>query len=242
MVSGHLRKTATIPTRSLILNEVERLIARKGVYGFTLRDVAGPLGVQVPAIYKHFASRDDVLIELSRHFIEGLSRQFAPALRGRADPVQTLKQRLDEFVEFHLNNPAFVRLSLIDLATPEGGTEYVTLAAGGPMQENQRQGPLAIMHRHLAALLKASRKAHQVRAVVPLDFYRLVKSVLLIRLVFPDDALLTGKPSPAQVLEVKANLWDLALRYLAPHAEVKVLERAPQRRKQASVARIRRKT
>jgi AcrR family transcriptional regulator len=231
------RKKEKIPTRSLILDEVERLIARKGVYGFILRDVAGPLGVQVPAIYKHFTSRDDVLVELSRHFVEGLSRQFAPPLRAGADPARALKSRLDEFVEFHLNNPAYVRLSLIDFATPEGGTEYVTLAAGGPMHESLHLGPLAIMHRHLAALLEAGRRTRQFRVVVPLDFYRVVKSVLLIRLVFPDDALLTGKPSPAQVLEVKTHLWDLARRYLAPNAEAKALQRAPRRLTRASVAR-----
>ena len=160
-----------------------------------------------------------------------------PPLRAGADPAHTLKRRLDEFVEFHLNNPAYVRLSLVDFATPEGGTEYVTLAAGGPMQENPHSGPLAIMHRHLAALLEAGRKTHQFRAVGPLDFYRIVKSVLLIRLVFPDDALLTGKPSPAQVLEVKAHLWDLARRYLAPNAGVKTVQRPPRRQKRASVAR-----
>jgi AcrR family transcriptional regulator len=237
MMASDGRKKEKIPTRSLILNEVERLIARKGVYGFILRDVAGPLGVQVPAIYKHFTSRDDVLVELSRRFVEGLSQQFAPPLRAGADPAHTLKRRLDEFVEFHLNNPAYVRLSLIDFATPEGGTEYLTLAAGGPIQENPHSGPLAIMHRHLAALLEAGRKTHQFRAVAPLDFYRIVKSVLLIRLVFPDDDLLTGKPSPAQVLEVKAHLWDLARRYLAPNAEAKALQRAPRRQKRASVAR-----
>ena len=58
MASGGMRRGAKVPTRSLILNEVERLIVRKGVYGFTLRDVAAPLGVQPPAIYKHFKSRD----------------------------------------------------------------------------------------------------------------------------------------------------------------------------------------
>src|ERR1700730_7877310 len=131
MYNGVAEK-ARVPTRSLILNEVERLIARKGVYGFTLQDVAGPLGVQVPAIYKHFKSRDDVLIELSRSFIDGLSRQFAPPLRAGTDPVVSLKRRLDEFVDFHLDNPAYVRLSLVDFATPEGGMEYLTLAAGGP--------------------------------------------------------------------------------------------------------------
>jgi AcrR family transcriptional regulator len=215
MPSG-VRQVTKVPTRSLILNEVERLIARKGVYGFTLRDVAGPLGVKVPAIYKHFKSRDDVLIELSRSFIDGLSRQFAPALRAGTDPMVLLRRRLDEFVDFHLDNPAYVRLSLVDFATPDGGMEYLTLAAGGPLNETPRIGPLSTMHRHLAALLEDGRKTRQFRGVIPLDFYLIVKSVLLIRLVFPNDTLLTGKPSPAQVAEVKASLWDIARRYLAP--------------------------
>ena len=154
MASSGTRRGAKVPTRSLILNEVERLIVRKGVYGFTLRDVAAPLGVQPPAIYKHFESRDDVLIELSRRFIDGLSRQFAPSRRAGADPAVVLKRRLDEFVDFHLNNPAYVRLSLIDFATPEGGMEYLSLASGGPIHETPHSGPLAVMHRHLAALLE----------------------------------------------------------------------------------------
>jgi AcrR family transcriptional regulator len=229
-MSSGVRQVAKVPTRSLILNEVERLIARRGVYGFTLRDVSGPLGVQVPAIYKHFKSRDDVLIELSRRFIDGLSRQFAPTLRAGTDPVVSLRRRLDEFVDFHLDNPAYVRLSLVDFATPDGGMEYLTLAAGGPLNETPRIGPMSIMHRHLAALLEEGRKARRFRGVIALDFYLIVKSVLLIRLVFPNDTLLTGKPLPAQVAEVKASLWDIAWRYLAPSIDMKVTARGARRR------------
>jgi AcrR family transcriptional regulator len=229
-MSSGLRRVAKLPTRSLILNEVERLIARKGVYGFTLQDVAGPLGVQVPAIYKHFKSRDDVLVELSRRFIEGLSRQFAPAPRAGSDPVAMLKRRLDEFVDFHLDNPAYVRLSLVDFATPEGGMEYLTLASGGPLHETPHVGPLAIMHRHVATLLDAGRKAGAFREVVALDFYLIVKSVLLIRLVFRNDTLLTGKPSPSQVAETKSTLWDVARRYLASNPDLNVNGRTRKRR------------
>ena len=229
MPSGR-RRVAKLPTRSLILNEVERLIARKGVYGFTLQDVAGPLGVQVPAIYKHFKSRDDVLIELSRRFIEGLSRQFAPAPRSGRDPAATLKRRLEEFVDFHLDNPAYVRLSLVDFATPEGGMEYLTLASGGPLHETPHIGPLASMHRHLAALLDAGRKAGKFREVVALDFYLIVKSVLLIRLVFRNDSLLTGEPTPVQVAETKSTLWDVARRYLALNPNLNINGRTSKRR------------
>ena len=77
-----MRKSANSPvdspsTRVLILDEVERLIAHKGVFGFTLEDVAAPLEVRVPSIYKHFASRDDVMIEVARRFVTSLSHQFA---------------------------------------------------------------------------------------------------------------------------------------------------------------------
>ncbi|GAC1497704.1 MAG: hypothetical protein NVS1B6_03460 [Steroidobacteraceae bacterium] len=229
MSSGR-RRVAKLPTRSLILNEVERLIARKGVYGFTLQDVAGPLGVQVPAIYKHFKSRDDVLIELSRRFIEGLSRQFAPAPRLGRDPAATLRWRLDEFVDFHLDNPAYVRLSLVDFATPEGGMEYLTLASGGRLHETPHIGPLAIMHRRLAALLDEGRRAGKFREVVALDFYLIVKSVLLIRLVFRNDSLLTGEPTPWQVAETKSTLCDVARRYLALYPDLNTKRRTRKRR------------
>src|ERR1700738_2323255 len=110
--------SARAPTRERILDEVERLIAFKGVYGFTLRDIAEPLNVRVPAIYKHYKDRDDVLVEVSRRFIKLLAQQFArnPAL----PPAAELRVALDRFVEFKMSHPAYVRLALVDFATPGG--------------------------------------------------------------------------------------------------------------------------
>jgi len=205
-----------VPTRSLILNEVERLIARRGVYGFTLQDVAVPLNVRVPAIYKHFTNRDDVLIEVSRRFIGALAEQFRFLSDAERDPRAALRRASDAFVDFHVANPAYVRLSLIDFATPEGGMEYVKRAAGGPFRANFRSGPLAPMHRRLARLMAVGRRAGQFRAVVPLDFYRLLKATLLLQLVFPDDQLLLARSSVARLRRIKEELWDVASRYLAP--------------------------
>jgi AcrR family transcriptional regulator len=199
--------------RERILDEVEGLIAAKGVYGFKLRDVARPLGVQVPAIYKHYKSRDDVLVEVSRRFIALLADQF----QGGADraPEASLRRELDRFVEFKMFHPAYVRLALVDFATPEGGMEYIKLAAGGTFVDNFSAGPLAPMHSRLRALLRAGVRARVFRHVDPTDFYRLVKASLLIRLVFPDDALLLARPSPSAVRKVQAWLWEVARRYVA---------------------------
>jgi AcrR family transcriptional regulator len=177
--------------------------------------VAEPLGVRVPAIYKHFASRDDVLVEVAGRFIAALSQQFQ-VLPGRIpDPIGTLRRTCEEFVDFHVASPAYVRLSLIDLATPDGGMEYVKRAAGGPFRANFLAGPLAPMHRRLARLLAAGRRAGLFRRVAALDFYRLIKSALLIQLVFPDDQLLRARPSATRLRALKAELWSLATRYLS---------------------------
>jgi len=176
------------PTRERILDEAERLIATKGVFGFTLADIAGPLDVRVPAIYKHYESRDDVLVAVSRRFIALLSVQFSYEPSGLSQPMRTLQRVVEEFARFHLSHPAYVRLSLIDFATPEGGSEYIRLAAGGPFRSNLGAGPLAPMHRRLRLLLKAGEEAGVFRAVAEVDFYRLIKSVLLVRLVFPPRA------------------------------------------------------
>jgi AcrR family transcriptional regulator len=199
------------PTRERILDEVERLIASKGVYGFKLRDVAEPLEVRVPAIYKHYNSRDDVLVEVSRRFITLLAQQFQPSPGLGA--AAALRAALDRFVEFKMLHPAYVRLALADFATPGGGMDYVKLAAGGSFQDNFSNGPLAAMHLRLRTLLRSGVRAAVFRRVDPTDFYRVVKSALLIRLVFPDDALLLSRPSAAQMRAVQRWLWDLAARY-----------------------------
>jgi AcrR family transcriptional regulator len=201
-------------TRLRILDEAERLIAVKGVYGFTLRDIAAPLGVQVPAIYKHYKSRDDVLIEVSRRFIALLANQFE--LRPELSPVAALRTALEAFVELMMGHPAYVRLALVDFATPGGGMDYVKLAAGGSFKENFVGGPLAAMHTRLRKLLHAGIRSGEFRHVDASDVYRLVKASLLIRLVFPDDALLLRRPTAGEVLAAKRWLWDLATGHLAP--------------------------
>jgi AcrR family transcriptional regulator len=206
--------TASAPTRQRILDEAERLIAVKGVYGFTLRDIAEPLAVQVPAIYKHYKSRDDVLIEVSRRYIVLLAAQFE--LRPDLPPVAALRAALDTFVDLIVKHPAYARLALVDLATPGGGMEYVKLAAGGSFKENFGGGPLAPMHARLRKLLQGGIRSGDFRQADASDVYRILKAALLIRLVFPDDELLLRVPSAAEIRAAKSWLWDIAIGHLAP--------------------------
>lgn len=206
--------TRPVPTRERILDEAERLIACKGVYGFTLQDVAAPLDLRVPAIYKHYENRDDVLIGVAKRFIALLSEQFSYSEAELVRPLATLEQVVRQFARFHIAHPAYVRLSLIDFASPQGGMDYIRLAAGGPFRSNLVTGPLAAMHRRLSDLLEAGHDSGDFRDIPEVDFYRLIKSVLLIRLVFPDDLLVGDKPSSAARRRVENLLWETAFRHI----------------------------
>jgi AcrR family transcriptional regulator len=208
---------AAVPTRDLLLDEAERLIAKEGVNGFTLKDVVARIGVQVPAIYKHYNSRDDVLIALSRRYIQRLSRQFQYPPEGLEKPTATLKGVVAEYTVFHIANPAYVRLALVDFATPDGGMEYMRLAAGGSFQDNLSQGPLAAMYRRLGKLLRAGYRRGELRLVSPVDFFRVVKGPLMLRLVFPDDLLIQPQ-RPDLTRALQAWVWDIAYRYTAKKA------------------------
>jgi AcrR family transcriptional regulator len=207
------RRSVAVPTRERILDEVERLIAVKGVYGFKLREVAERLGLKVPAIYKHYKSRDDVLIEVARRFVALLARQFD--YPKAQQPEAALRSCLNSLVELLLLHPAYVRLALIDFATPHGGMEYVKTAAGGSFEDNFAQGPLAPMHARLRALLRAGVRCGRFKRVRAMDFYRVVKSVLLVRLVFPNDELLLRRPAAAELRAIQRWLRDIADALLA---------------------------
>ena len=201
-------------TSELILDKAEELIALKGVFGFHLKDIAAPLGIRVPAIYKHFRSRDDVLISVSRRFVNLLSRQFE--LDGELPPRTRIEKALASFVDFNIRHPAYVRLALVDFATPEGGMEYVRLAAGGPFKDNFSTGPLAPMHRRLRRTLDEGARTGEFCRADPLQFYRVIYGTALVQLVFPEDSLLFPDRNAADVAEVKRNLIDVAMRYLDP--------------------------
>ena len=206
--------TPHVATRELILDQTERLIAAKGVNGFTLRDIVEPLGMQITSVYKHYANRDDVLVALARRYITLLSGQFFYQARDLERPSATLRTVVMEYAHFHLAHPAYVRLALTDFATPDGGTEYIRLAAGGPFHSNLSSGPLLGMHQRLQKLAAAGHRKGEFRLVTGLDLLRVIKGALLVRLVFPDDLLVVEEKGGAAG-ELATWLWDVARGYVA---------------------------
>jgi AcrR family transcriptional regulator len=84
--------TNTDDTRERILAAAERCIDRHGIRKTTMDDVASEVGLSRPSVYRYFADRDDLLIELiTRHARAVLDRARKSVSRQGSLPDQIVQ-------------------------------------------------------------------------------------------------------------------------------------------------------
>ena len=84
--------SADLPRREQLLSVAAELFATRGVAHTTVRDIADEAGIQSASIYHHFASKQEILLEIVRRLVEQLRhRRLAVLMRGD-DPTTTLEK------------------------------------------------------------------------------------------------------------------------------------------------------
>jgi AcrR family transcriptional regulator len=106
-----------VHTRDLILDAAESLFARQGYHATTIKQVAARVGVQGPALYKHFASKRAL-------FEEVLERLFAPFTALVSDGKNTGGDQRG-ILQQHLANPNIARI--VAQAALSGGEDLALL-------------------------------------------------------------------------------------------------------------------
>jgi len=107
---------AVVPrTRDRVLREAARLFARHGFHGTSIEDLGAACGISGPALYKHFASKDEVLGQL----LEGISQQLldgaAAVVATHPDPRATVPALIDFHADFAMAEPDLIRVQDRDL-------------------------------------------------------------------------------------------------------------------------------
>jgi AcrR family transcriptional regulator len=83
---------STDDTRERILAAAERCIDRHGIRKTTMDDIASEVGLSRPSVYRYFADRDDLLIELNiRHARAMLNRAHKSMSRQSNFPDQIIE-------------------------------------------------------------------------------------------------------------------------------------------------------
>lgn len=88
-------------SRAQILGAAAKLFRAQGYAATTLREIAAAVGIQAGSIYYHFASKDELLLEV---LDVGISRVFE-AVRGRVDslpPTASHRERIRAAITGHL--------------------------------------------------------------------------------------------------------------------------------------------
>lgn len=94
-------------SRELIVTESLRLLDTEGVAGFSLPKLGRALGADPTAVYRHFASKDDLVLAIADRLIEESAEGMAPSDCW----VDTLTEGIRRLRATYLAHPAAASLS-----------------------------------------------------------------------------------------------------------------------------------
>jgi AcrR family transcriptional regulator len=90
-----LRERQREEREQLILQAAHELIVEKGATAVTMEDIAAKVGISRAAIYLHFPSKEDLIVEL----MERGMRAFVESLNATIDAPGTPRERLQAVIE-----------------------------------------------------------------------------------------------------------------------------------------------
>lgn len=99
MSTATRRSQAKSDRRSQLIAAAERLVAERGYLAVRLEDIGAAVGVSGPAIYRHFSSKEAMLVEL----LVGISTRLLNGAREVVDTHDDPAVALDALVDFHLD-------------------------------------------------------------------------------------------------------------------------------------------
>ncbi|HYI60678.1 MAG TPA: TetR/AcrR family transcriptional regulator [Acidimicrobiales bacterium] len=116
--------------REEILEAAEGLLLATGSEdAVSIRAVADAVGVTPPSIYRHFADKDMLLLEVCRHSFQRFDTALEGALAGIVDPRQVMHALGRAYIRYALDNPEHYRLLFMaryELSAQEYVEEMVT--------------------------------------------------------------------------------------------------------------------
>lgn len=100
-------------TRARLLDLAATLFAQNGFADVTLADVAGAAGLTAPAIYNHFASKDDLFVATVTRMYREIASAFGAAMSPEASWQANLDHVLDAAETLYREDGVLQRLGAV---------------------------------------------------------------------------------------------------------------------------------
>lgn len=114
--------------REACIVQARVIVARDGVDGLSLREVARQLGVSHQAPYRHFATRDALLAEIVSRAFQSFADHLQASSEQRDDPMEQLAGLGRAYLEYAAANPLEYAL-MFATALPDGEQHPAMVAA-----------------------------------------------------------------------------------------------------------------
>jgi AcrR family transcriptional regulator len=101
--------------RRQLLRAGAELIAERGFPGVRLEDLGAAVGISGPAVYRHFASKEALLVEIMVGISDRLLRGGHAVVVGASTPDRALHGLVDFHLDFAFGEPELIRVQDRDL-------------------------------------------------------------------------------------------------------------------------------
>jgi AcrR family transcriptional regulator len=93
--------TAATPRSAEIRAAALDLFTRLGYEGTTMADIGAAVGIRGPSLYKHVASKQDLLADIMTGTMNALLEAHRSAVTTTGDPVERLRRAVETHVRYH---------------------------------------------------------------------------------------------------------------------------------------------
>jgi AcrR family transcriptional regulator len=96
--------------RARLLDATAELVAERGFHAVGIADIGAAAGVSGSAIYRHFSSKQEILVALLDTVVDGLLAQATAIVREHDDPDSCLDTLVRAHIAFALRDRAVIRV------------------------------------------------------------------------------------------------------------------------------------
>lgn len=108
------RKSASgVPLRQQILEAARELFTKEGYDSVSMRRVGHQAGCSAMAMYRYFASKEELLISVCEETFADMRGEVAKAIAQQVSPIEKLRAAMRTYVEFGIHHPNHFKLAYL---------------------------------------------------------------------------------------------------------------------------------
>jgi len=91
-----------------IIEAAGKILTALGISGLTIKNLAKEMKFSESAIYRHFNSKEEIIIALLEYLAGNMDQRYSTAITAGQSPVEKFRALFESQLSFFKNNPHFV--------------------------------------------------------------------------------------------------------------------------------------